>query len=124
MKAKVNPTEDLNKVKSSIKNITTAKKAIDLIITDKINDEYLSISGDIYLLNTISSLIKSNEITEVASNILNKNKTENSLKFYVNKQAAYHNKFHMSDEDISTLGDIEVTIKTMNPDDVIHWIIN
>ena len=54
--------------------------------------------------------------------MLNKNKTEGRLLFYVNKQAAFHNKFHIIDENMSPLDDIEVLIETSNPDSIIKWI--
>lgn len=59
---------------------------------------------------------------EFAFNILKKNKTENTLKFYINKQAAFNNDFHMIDENMSQLGDIEVFITCNNPDEIIEWI--
>ncbi|MBQ6219174.1 MAG: hypothetical protein IJJ47_05530 [Methanosphaera sp.] len=60
---------------------------------------------------------------ELAYNILNKNKSENTLTFFVNKQAAFNNTFHMIDENMSQLGDIEVIISCNNPDEIIEWII-
>ena len=55
--------------------------------------------------------------------IFNKNREDTQLKFYVNKQAAYHNKFHIIDEDMSSLHDIEVSITSQNLDEVIDWIL-
>ena len=80
--------------------------------------------GDINLLNTIHKYIKTNKVEEVTTNILNKNKTNNTIHFYINKQAAYHNKFHIIDENMSALDDIEIIIETENPDDIIKWIIS
>jgi len=119
IKTRVNRTENIKKVKNSIINITTEKTIIN-----RTEDNYLYTIGDIELLRTISKLIKSNEISEVANTILNKNKQDNGITFFINKQAAYHNKFHMIDENMSTLDDIEVIIDTQQPDAVIDWILN
>lgn len=89
-----------------------------------INENNIYTEGDINLLNTIHKHIKTNKLEEVTTNILNKNKTNNTIQFYINKQAAYHNKFHIIDENMSALDDIEITIETENPDDIINWIIS
>lgn len=117
IKTKINKTESPEKIKKAIKNIINPNIAIK-----KENDTF-SISGDLDLLYTISNKIRENELESVAQLVLKKNKTDNSLKFYINKQAAYHNRFHIIDEDISTLNDIEVLIKTDDPEDIINWII-
>ena len=67
-------------------------------------------------MDNIHKLVKTNKLEEVTVNILNKNKTEGRLLFYVN------NKFHIIDENMSPLDDIEVLIETSNPDSIIKWI--
>ena len=116
IKTKINLTEDINKVKNSIKNIIPEK------ITIKTTDKEILIESDVTLLDNIHKLVKTNKLEEVTVNILNKNKTEGRLLFYVNKQAAFHNKFHIIDENMSPLDDIEVLIETSNPDSIIKWI--
>lgn len=116
IKTKINLTEDINKVKNSIKNIIPEK------ITINITDKEILIESDVTLLDNIHKLVKTNKLEEVTVNILNKNKTEGRLLFYVNKQAAFHNKFHIIDENMSPLDDIEVLIETSNPDSIIKWI--
>lgn len=116
IKTKINLTEDINKVKNSIKNIIPEK------ITINTTDKEILIESDVTLLDNIHKLVKTNKLEEVTVNILNKNKTEGRLLFYVNKQAAFHNKFHIIDENMSPLGDIEVLIETSNPDSIIKWI--
>lgn len=75
------------------------------------------------LLKTVKKLIKTNNLQEIAVNILNKNKTKNSTYFYVNKQAMYHNNYHMIDEDMSVLGDIKVDIQSNDINGIINWIL-
>lgn len=116
IKTKINLTEDINKVKNSIKNIIPKK------ITINTTDKEILIESDVTLLDNIHKLVKTNKLEEVTVNILNKNKTEGRLLFYVNKQAAFHNKFHIIDENMSPLDDIEVLIETSNPDSIIKWI--
>ena len=116
IKKKINLTEDINKVKNSIKNIIPEK------ITINTTDKEILIESDVTLLDNIHKLVKTNKLEEVTVNILNKNKTEGRLLFYVNKQAAFHNKFHIIDENMSPLDDIEVLIETSNPDSIIKWI--
>lgn len=117
LKTKLNPTENQTKVENSIRNIMGEK-----IIIKKSKDNYLIVEDDLTSLSLINHLIIKNEMEELAKNILEKNKTDTSIKFFINKQAAYNNTFHMIDENMSPLGDIEITIKTDNPEEVIEWI--
>lgn len=119
IEAKVNKTENIKKVITSIKNITT-----DEITVNKTDDDRVYTQGDINLLKTIQKHIKTNNLEELTQQILNKNRTEDTLEFYINKQSAYHNNIHLIDESMAPLGDIHVIIKTGNLDDIINWIIN
>ncbi len=119
---KINRTENMEKVKNSLRNITTNDQEITIIKTD--NNKKIEISGDINILSTIKKRIKSQEYTLLARNIFERNKTENNLIFYVNKQSAYNNNFHMIDENISSLDDIKVEISTENMDDVIDYLLS
>lgn len=119
---KINRTENMEKVKNSLRNITTNDQEITIIKTD--NNKKIEISGDINILSTIKKRIKSQEYTLLARNIFERNKTENNLIFYVNKQSACNNNFHMIDENISSLDDIKVEISTENMDDVIDYLLS
>ncbi len=88
------------------------------------DDKILSVTGDITLLDRISHKIKSTEQEELAGYILNNNIRNRTIIFYINKQAAYNNKLNILDEPIGNLDDIEVIIKTSNPDEVINYIVN
>ena len=93
-------------------------------ITIKKEDDKLLVEGDLSILSLVNHKIIKNELEELASNILSRSLEDSSLKFFINKQAAYNNNFHMIDEDMSPLGDIEVTIYTEYPEDVIQWLIS
>ncbi|MBO7719707.1 MAG: hypothetical protein J6S29_06125 [Methanosphaera sp.] len=75
-------------------------------------------------MNTIKNRINREGLNEVAWNILNGNKEDNSTFFFINKQSAYNNKFHINDVDLSPLGDIRVEIYDENIDELIDYIIN
>ncbi len=92
------------------------------IIIKKSEDDYLIVEDDLSSLSLINHLIIKNEFEELTKNILEKNKTESTINFFINKQAAYNNNFHILDEDMSPLGDIEIIIKTDSPEEVIEWI--
>jgi len=118
IKTKLNKTENPSKVKTCLTNITTKNSTIK-----EQNENYLYIEGNLELLNTIKKKIKQEELEDITKQILYKNKKENSLTFYINKQSALNNKFHIIDENMSVLEDIEVNIKTDNPKEIINWII-
>ncbi|AWX32349.1 hypothetical protein AW729_04180 [Methanosphaera sp. BMS] len=75
-------------------------------------------------MNTVKNRINREGLNDVAENILNKNKEDNSTFFYINKQSAYNNKFHITDVDLSPLGDIKVELYDDDIDELIEYIIN
>ena len=79
----INPSEDLEKIKTSIFNLFP-----DLKI--KIQENRLSgSSNDIELLSKVIKSIKNRQTTNVLSRIMKSNMAENSTWFYLNKQAAF-----------------------------------
>lgn len=88
----------------------------------KSDDDYLIVEDDLSSLSIIKKLIIKNEMEELAKNIFEKNKTESGTTFFVNKQAAYNNMFHMIDENMSPLDDIEIKIESNDIKEVIEWI--
>ncbi len=88
----------------------------------KTEDNHLIVEDDLSILSKINHMIIKNELEELAAGILKRNMNESSIRFFINKQAAYNNTFHMIDENMSSLGDIEVLIESENPEEVIWWI--
>lgn len=84
----------------------------------------LEIKGDIELINILKKRINKEGYNEVLEGILNKNKKDNMTYFFINKQSAYNNKFHIIDENMSPLGDIKVEIFNDDINGVINYIIN
>lgn len=117
IKTRINQTESIEKIQTTIRNITSKTPTIETRRT-------LEISGDINLLNTVKNRINREGLNDVAENILNKNKEDNSTFFYINKQSAYNNKFHITDVDLSPLGDIKVELYNDDIDELIDYIIN
>ena len=117
IKTRINQTESIEKIQTTIRNITSKTPTIETRRT-------LEINGDINLLNTVKNRINREGLNDVAENILNKNKEDNSTFFYINKQSAYNNKFHITDVDLSPLGDIKVELYNEDIDELIDYIIN
>ena len=117
IKTRINQTESIEKIQTTIRNITSKTPTIETRRT-------LEINGDINLLNTVKNRINREGLNDVAENILNKNKEDNSTFFYINKQSAYNNKFHITDVDLSPLGDIKVELYDEDIDELIEYIIN
>lgn len=92
------------------------------IIIKKSDDDYLMVEGNLSILSVIKRLIIKNEFEELARAIFEKNRTDSCISFFVNKQAAYNNMFHMIDENMSPLGDIEIIITGSNLEEAIGWI--
>ena len=117
IKTRINQTESIEKIQTTIRNITSKTPTIETRRT-------LEINGDINLLNTVKNRINREGLNDVAENILNRNKEDNSTFFYINKQSAYNNKFHITDVDLSPLGDIKVELYDEDIDELIEYIIN
>lgn len=117
IKTRINQTESIEKIQTTIRNITSKTPTIETRRT-------LEINGDINLLNTVKNRINREGLNDVAENILNKNKEDNTTFFYINKQSAYNNKFHITDVDLSPLGDIKVELYDDDIDELIEYIIN
>ena len=116
IRAKVNLTEDQSRVESSIINIVSGKPTIRVT-----EDNYILVEGDLSLLSSIRNRIVKNEQEELLCNILEKNREDSLLTFFINKQSALNNNLHLIDESMSSLGDIEVEIYTDNTDYVFDW---
>ncbi|RAP54283.1 MAG: hypothetical protein BZ137_02985 [Methanosphaera sp. rholeuAM130] len=117
IKTKLNKTEDIEKIQTSIKNITNKNPTPETKKT-------LEINGDIELVNILKNRINKEGYNEVIEAILNKNRMDNSTFFYIHKQSAYNNRFHINDVDLSALGDIKVELYSEDIDELIDYIVN
>ena len=85
-------------------------------------NDYLIVEDDYSLLENIKNKINKNEYNTLCYNILESNRDDSTTRFYINKQCALNDSFHISDVDLSQLGDIEVELNSDNLDEVIKWI--
>ena len=111
----INPSEDLEKIKTSIFNLFP-----DLKI--KIQENQLSgSSNDIELLSKVVKSIKNRKTINVLSRIMRSNMTDDSTWFYLNKQAAFVDVVALCNEaDESALGPIKIILNSNNIEEIIE----
>ena len=111
----INPSEDLEKIKTSIFNLFP-----DLKI--KIQENRLSgSSNNIELLSKVIKSIKNRQTINVLSRIMKSNMAENSTWFYLNKQAAFVDVVALCNEaDESALGPIKIVLNSNNIEEIIE----
>ena len=119
MFSKVNPSEDEEKVKTSILNIFPFSKFIS-------NESSLRAeSKDISSLEKIYETIHSKQSQKAYKRNLENNLDNNSTWFYLNKQAAFVNKIVICDEfDESPLGPIKIVLTSKQIDRIIEWMVS
>ena len=111
----INPSEDLEKIKTSTFNLFP-----DLKI--KIQENRLSgSSNNIELLSKVIKSIKNRQTINVLSRIMKSNMAENSTWFYLNKQAAFVDVVALCNEaDESALGPIKIVLNSNNIEEIIE----
>ena len=117
----VYPSEDINKVKQAVSN---------LITTPNFNE--IQINGITYLtcvleglseLDKLREMMKKERIQNAARRLLRKDRSRDTLVFFLNKQAAYVGRLSFSDPaGESPLGPIRFKIVSTDIDLIIDWI--
>ncbi len=115
IKAKLYPSEDREKVTQAVKNIFPAVQLETL--DDRIEGE----SSDPGSLENLKNKLGLQAIRDSARREIRKGKTESSIEFSLNKQAATVDKVSFSDGD-TPLGSIKVTIETKRPDEIMNYL--
>ena len=115
IKAKVKPTEDKYKVKKAILNIFPRTK-LNFIKED---DEFGKWEGKTKSVDRLKELLRSQAILDAARTVLEKGMTENAVKFYLNKQAAFVGAVNF---DIDTHGGIFVKIIADKNEDIMKIV--
>ncbi|XRO75066.1 RNA-binding domain-containing protein [Methanocaldococcus sp. 28A] len=115
IKAKVKPTEDKYKVKKAILNIFPRAK-LNFIKED---NEFGKWEGKTKNVEKLKELLRSQAILDAARIVLEKGLSNNSTKFYLNKQAAYVSAVNF---DIDTHGGIFVKIIADENEDIMKII--
>jgi uncharacterized protein len=114
-KARVNPTEDLDKVITAISNIFNFDEL-------EIGDGYVVVTGENDSLIPLRDSLKERKIRDTAERMLIKGAETGKIKFSLSKQAALVSIPNIVDREMSALGEIDVTIETDNETAFIEWM--
>ena len=114
----VNPSEDIEKIKTTIFNLFPDVKT-------KIENDQLSGNFEgIEQLTTVLQLVQHRNIKKTFLRILKSNISDNTTWFYLNKQAAFVNVVALCDEaNESALGPIKIIIESNDIEKTIQTII-
>lgn len=114
-KARVNPTEDVDKVITAISNIFEFDEL-------EIGDGYILVTGDKESIIGLRESLKNRKIRDTAERMFIKGSEGDRINFSLSKQAALVSTPNFVDREMSALGDIEVNIKTDNVEGFIKWM--
>ena len=114
----INPSEDPSKVKEAISNV------LPNIEIQSSKDSIKATSQNLETLTNIFDAINSRRIHRVYRRCLNKNRSEDSTWFYLNKQAALANTIVLCDEpEESPLGPIKIILTSKWIEQIIDWLV-
>jgi predicted RNA binding protein with dsRBD fold (UPF0201 family) len=115
----VNPSEELEKVYATIRNIFPNSKCMQ-------KDDKIYFSTERFdELKKIKEQIKSRATVAVLKKVLYNNQNINTTFFLLNKQAAYSGVVAIiEEEEESPLGPIKITIKNQDIEEIIRWFEN
>ena len=115
----INPSEDINKVRTAVSNILTDTD-------EKITGDSLVVKSNNYeSLTKIYGTMRSRRSKSTYRRHLMRNMTNDSTWFYLNKQAAFANVITLCDEaDESPLGPKKIVLHSKNIEDVIDWLVS
>ncbi len=122
IEAKVNPTEDIEKVRDAVQRLFSS---LDMrIVEDSENVKILLFeAGDMSSLSKFKSILKQDKIRSAVRKALNQSVRDGKMKFYLNKQVAYVGHVSICEPFAeSPLGPIEVKIETDEPYKFIEWL--
>ena len=114
-RARVNPTEDLDKVINAISNIFKFDEL-------EIGDGYVSVTGENDSLLDLRESLKIRKIRDTAQRIFINGTDGNKISFSLSKQAALVSTPNFVDKGMSILGEIDVTIETDDVEAFIQWM--
>ena len=114
-RARVNPTEDQDKVIKAISNIFKFDEL-------EIGEGYVSVTGENESLLDLRESLKLRKIRDTAERIFINGIEENKIKFSLSKQAALVSIPNFVDKGMSILGEIDVTIETDDVEGFIKWM--
>ena len=113
--SRVNPTEDPQKVVEALSNVFDYD---DL----RLGEGYVVVSGEVSCLQPFKEHLEKGRIRDTARKILGQGRSPGEITFKLSKQAAYVGKVNLVEDELSSLGELEVTIKADNTDEFIYWL--
>ncbi|MEM2339939.1 MAG: RNA-binding domain-containing protein [Candidatus Bathyarchaeia archaeon] len=120
--ARVNPTEDREKVGKAILNIFPNARLAEEGLGNGLTILKGSSEG-FEALERLKSLIGAERIRSAAKAILSSSKIGNALEFHLHKQAAFAGRVSFSQPfGESPLGPISVRVECEDPDGLIEWL--
>jgi len=114
-KARINPTEDVDKVIKAISNIFEFDEL-------EIGDDYILVTGDKESLRNLRESLKSRKIRDTAERMFIKGSEGDKIFFSLSKQAALVSIPNFVDREMSALGEIDVIIETDYVESFISWM--
>ena len=114
-RAKVNPTEDMDKVIKAISNIFKFDEL-------EIGDGYVIVTGESESLLDLRESLKIRKIRTTAERIFLNGTERDKIIFSLSKQAALVSTPNFVDREMSVLGEIDVNIQTDNIERFIEWM--
>jgi len=114
-RARVNPTEDMDKVIKAISNIFKFDEL-------EIGDGYVIVTGERESLFDLRESLKIRKIRTTAQRIFLNGTEGDKIIFSLNKQAALVSTPNFVDREMSALGEIDVNIQTDNIERFIEWM--
>lgn len=114
-KAELNPTEDIDKVTKTLKNLFDYDDI-------EIGKDYILVSGEKESITNLRKDLRERKIRGVARKMMLKGIRANKIHFKLSKQAAFVGVPNFVEDDLSPLGEIDVEIETENTHRFIDWI--
>ena len=114
-RARVNPTEDMDKVIKAISNIFKFDEL-------EIGDGYVIVTGERESLFDLRESLKIRKIRTTAQRMFLNGIEGDKIIFSLSKQAALVSTPNFVDREISVLGEIDVNIQTDNIERFIEWM--
>ncbi len=121
IEVEVKPTESPEKVKAAVENILSNAEFETREVDGK--KFLLARAKGIESLVKLQTILRNDRIRDAARRAISRGATENSLIFYLNKQAAFVKHASFSDPvGESPLGPIKVIINSPDPKGVLDWL--
>ena len=114
-RARVNPTEDMDKVIKAISNIFKFDEL-------EIGDGYVIVTGERESLFDLRESLKIRKIRTTAQRMFLNGIEGDKIIFSLSKQAALVSTPNFVDREMSVLGEIDVNIQTENIERFIEWM--